>query len=221
MGQKVNPISFRLGINRTWDSRWYADKKHYGTLLLEDLKVRKYLKETLYFSGVPRIEIERAGEKIHILIHTSRPGLVIGRKGAEIDRLKESVFKLTQKEVDIDIAEVKQPELAAQLVAENIAMQLERRVSFRRAMKKAVTSSMGAKAEGIKVRCAGRLGGAEMSRVESYKVGRVPLHTLKAKIDYGLAIAKTTYGTIGVKVWICLGDQGRMVEGGKSNASHA
>lgn len=207
MGQKVNPIGFRVGVNRTWDSRWFAEKNQFGLTLLEDVKIRKYLKKSLYFSGVPRIEIERAGEKIKIIIHTARPGLVIGRKGAEIDRLKDAVIGMTQKEIEIDIKEVKRPELSAQLVAENIAMQLEKRVSFRRAMKKSVSTTMGSGADGIKVRCAGRLGGAEMSRVESYKEGRTPLHTLKSKIDYGLAVAKTTYGTIGVKVWICLGEQ--------------
>ena len=207
MGQKVNPIGFRVGVNRTWDSRWFSEKKDFGKLLLEDIKIRGYLKKALYFSGVPRIEIERAGDKIKVLIHTARPGLVIGRKGAEIDRLKDEAGNLTDKEILIDIKEIKKPELSAQLVAENVALQLERRVSFRRAMKKAVSSTMGAGAEGVKIRCAGRLGGAEMSRVEGYKEGKIPLHTLKSNIEYGLAIAKTTYGTIGVKVWVCLGEK--------------
>ncbi len=201
MGQKVHPIGFRLGINRTWVSRWYAEND-FGELLQEDLTIRKYLKKKLYQAGVSKIEIERATSKIRINIFTSRPGMVIGRKGAEIDQLKKELQALTDKEIYINIHEVKKPDLDAQLVAESIALQLIRRVAFRRAIKKSVSTALKFGALGIKVSCAGRLGGAEIARQEWYREGRVPLHTLRANIDYGFAEALTTYGLIGVKVWI-------------------
>lgn len=201
MGQKVHPIGFRLGINKTWASRWYA-KKEFGTLLQEDLAIRKYLKKKLSQAGFSKAEIERATKKIRINIFTSRPGMVIGRKGAEIDQLKKELQALTDKEIYINIHEVKKPEVDAQLVAENIALQLERRVSFRRAIKKSVSTALKLGALGIKVSCAGRLGGAEIARREWYREGSVPLHTLRAHIDYGVAEASTTYGLIGVKVWV-------------------
>ena len=202
MGQKVHPIGFRLGINRTWVSRWYAEND-FGKLLQEDLTIRKYLKKKLYQAGVSKIEIERATSKIRINIFTSRPGMVIGRKGAEIDQLKKELQALTDKEIYINIHEVKKPDLDAQLVAESIALQLIRRVAFRRAIKKSVSTALKFGALGIKVSCAGRLGGAEIARSEWYREGRVPLHTLRADIDYGTYEAHTTYGIIGIKVWIC------------------
>jgi len=208
LGQKVNPISFRLGYIKTWDSRWYAGKD-YPQLLIEDLRIRDYLKKKLYHAGVAKIEIERVAskaKKAKITIHTARPGIIIGKKGAEVDNLKKELQKMTQKEIFISIQEVKRAELNAQLVAENVALQMERRIGFRRAMKKAVTSTMKLGAKGIKIHCAGRLGGAEMARREWYREGRVPLHTLRADIDYGLAEAKTTYGIVGVKVWIFKGE---------------
>ncbi|AJE02539.1 30S ribosomal protein S3 [Geobacter pickeringii] len=205
MGQKVNPIGFRLGVIRTWDSRWYAEAD-YSKLLHEDLKLRNFLKKRLYNSGVSKIEIERAANKAKINIFTARPGLIIGKKGAEVETLKKELAKLTDKEVFLNIQEVRKPELDAQLVAENVALQLERRVAFRRAMKKSVTSSLKFGAKGIRITCSGRLGGAEMSRTEWYREGRVPLHTLRADIDYGFAEAKTTYGIIGVKVLIFKGE---------------
>jgi len=208
LGQKVHPISFRLGYIKTWDSRWYAGKD-YPKLLIEDLRIRDYLKKKLYHAGVAKIEIERVAskaKKAKVTIHTARPGIIIGKKGAEVDNLKKELQKMTQKEIFISIQEVKRAELNAQLVAENVALQMERRVGFRRAMKKAVTSTMKLGAKGIKIHCAGRLGGAEMARVEWYREGRVPLHTLRADIDYGLAEAKTTYGIVGVKVWIFKGE---------------
>ena len=201
MGQKVHPTGFRLGINKTWVSRWYAEND-FGKLLQEDLSIRKYLKKKLYQAGVSKIEIERATNKIRINIMTSRPGMVIGRKGAEIDQLKKELQTITDKEIYINIHEVKKPDLDAQLVAESIALQLIRRVAFRRAIKKSVTTALKFGALGIKVSCAGRLGGAEIARQEWYREGRVPLHTLRANIDYGFAEALTTYGLIGVKVWI-------------------
>ena len=206
MGQKTNPIGFRLAVNKDWRSKWYADKKDFGRLLTEDRKIRDLLKKKLESALVPRILIERAANRCRITILTARPGVVIGRKGAEIDKLKEEISLMTGKEVYVDIQEVKRPEIEAQLVAENVALQLERRVSFRRAMKKAVQTAMDNGAQGIKIRCAGRLGGAELARVESYHVGRVPLHTLRADIDYGFAEAKTVYGKLGIKCWICKGD---------------
>ena len=201
MGQKVHPIGFRLGINKTWTSRWYAEKA-FGKQLQEDLAIRKYLKKKLSQAGFSKVEIERATKKIKINIFTSRPGMVIGRKGAEIDNLKKELQTITDKEVFINIHEVKKPEVDAQLVAENIALQLERRVAFRRAIKKSVSTALRMGALGIKVSCAGRLGGAEIARREWYREGRVPLHTLRAHIDYGFAEASTTYGLIGVKVWV-------------------
>lgn len=205
MGQKVNPISFRLGVIKTWDSKWYA-KADYSKLLHEDLKLREFLKKRLFHSGVSKIEIERAANKAKINIFTARPGLIIGKKGSEIETLKKDLAKLTDKEVFLNIQEVRKPELDAQLVAESVALQLERRIAFRRAMKKSVTSALKFGAKGIRITCSGRLGGAEMSRTEWYREGRVPLHTLRADIDYGFAEAKTTYGIIGVKVLIFKGE---------------
>jgi small subunit ribosomal protein S3 len=205
LGQKVNPIGFRLGVIKTWDSRWYA-KADYAKLLHEDLKLRSFLKKRLYNSGVSKIEIERAANKAKINIYTARPGLIIGKKGSEVETLKKELAKLTDKEVYLNIQEVRKPELDAQLVAENVALQLERRIAFRRAMKKSVTSALKFGAKGIRITCSGRLGGAEMSRTEWYREGRVPLHTLRADIDYGFAEAKTTYGIIGIKVLIFKGE---------------
>lgn len=205
MGQKVNPVSFRLGVIKTWDSRWYASAD-YAKFLHEDLKLRAFLKKRLFNSGVSKIEIERAANKAKINIFTARPGLIIGKKGSEVETLKKDLAKLTDTEIYLNIQEVRKPELDAQLVAENVAMQLERRIAFRRAMKKSVTSALKFGAKGIRITCAGRLGGAEMSRTEWYREGRVPLHTLRADIDYGFAEAKTTYGIIGVKVLIFKGE---------------
>jgi small subunit ribosomal protein S3 len=205
LGQKVNPIGFRLGVIKTWDSKWYA-KADYAKLLHEDLKLRSFLKKRLYSSGVSKIEIERAANKAKINIYTARPGLIIGKKGSEVETLKKELAKLTDKEIFLNIQEVRKPELDAQLVAENVALQLERRIAFRRAMKKSVTSALKFGAKGIRITCSGRLGGAEMSRTEWYREGRVPLHTLRADIDYGFAEAKTTYGIIGVKVFIFKGE---------------
>ncbi|MBI2337055.1 MAG: 30S ribosomal protein S3 [Deltaproteobacteria bacterium] len=205
MGQKTSPIGFRLGVHRPWLSKWFASKK-YSEYLHEDIKFRKLIKAKLYSTGVSKIEIERAANKIKIIIHTARPGLVIGKKGAGIDTLREELQSLTKNELYVDIQEVRKAELDAQLVAENVAMQLEKRVSYRRAMKKAVQSTLKMGALGIKIMVAGRLGGAEMARTEWYREGRVPLHTLRADIDYALAEAHTTYGLIGVKVWIYKGD---------------
>ena len=206
MGQKTNPIGFRVAVNKDWRSKWFAGKKEFGKLLSEDRQIRDLLKKKLESASVPRINIERAATRCRITILTARPGVVIGRKGAEIDKLKEELSKMTGKEIYVDILEIKTPELDAQLVAENIALQLERRVSFRRAMKKALQTTKDFGAEGIKIRCAGRLGGAELARVEQYHWGRVPLHTLRAEIDYGFAEAKTVYGKLGVKCWICKGE---------------
>ncbi|BCS53063.1 30S ribosomal protein S3 [Geobacter sp. SVR] len=205
MGQKINPIGFRLGVIKTWDSKWYAEAD-YATLLHEDLKIRSFLKKRLYSSGVSKIEIERAANKTKINIFTARPGLIIGKKGSEVETIKKELSSLTSKEIFININEVRKPELDAQLVAENVALQLERRIAFRRAMKKSVTSALKFGAKGIRITCSGRLGGAEMSRTEWYREGRVPLHTLRADIDYGFAEAKTTYGLIGVKVLIFKGE---------------
>ncbi|RLB14690.1 MAG: 30S ribosomal protein S3 [Deltaproteobacteria bacterium] len=205
MGQKVNPIGFRLGVNRDWDSRWFA-LKEYSDFVLEDYTIRKFLKEKLAQAGVARIEIERAAGKVRVRIHTARPGIVIGKKGSEIEALKRNLENKIKREVIVDIQEVRKPEINAQLVAENIALQLVRRVAFRRAMKKAVSSALRFGALGIKIACAGRLGGAEMARREWYREGRVPLHTLRADIDYGFAEAFTTYGVIGVKVIIFNGE---------------
>lgn len=205
MGQKVNPLGFRLNITRTWDSIWYADKE-YANYLLEDQKIRKFLKKRLNHAGMARIIIERTGEKVRAKLFTARPGIVIGKKGAEIEILKKDLEKLIGRKVTLDIQEVRRPEADAQLVAESIATQLERRVAFRRAMKKAVNSALRFGVQGIKISCSGRLGGAEMSRCEWVREGRVPLHTLRADVDYALAEANTTYGIIGVKVWIFKGE---------------
>jgi small subunit ribosomal protein S3 len=205
MGQKVNPIGFRLGINRTWDSRWFAGND-YARLLHDDLKLRHRLKTRLRGAGVSRIVIERPAKKPRVTIHAARPGVVIGKKGADIEVLRKDLAKLAGAEVSLNIVEIRKPEIDATLVAENIAQQLERRVAFRRAMKRAVQSAMRLGAGGIRINCAGRLGGAEIARMEWYREGRVPLHTLRADIDYGTATAKTTYGTCGVKVWIFKGE---------------
>ena len=206
MGQKVNPTGLRLGINRTWDSRWYAGKKEYGKLLQEDIKIREYLSDKLKAAGVSRIVIERPHKKCRVTIHSARPGVVIGKKGADIEKLKSDVQKFTADEVHLNIVEIRKPEIDSKLVAENIAQQLERRVAFRRVMKRAVQTAMRLGALGIRITCGGRLGGAEIARVEWYREGRVPLHTLRADIDYGVATAFTTYGTCGVKVWIFKGE---------------
>ncbi|UCF38097.1 MAG: 30S ribosomal protein S3 [Acidobacteriota bacterium] len=205
MGQKVHPYGFRLGVNRTWKSRWFA-RKNYGDLLHEDLRVKKLLKKRFYHAGIARIETERAANKLTVVIHTSRPGIIIGRKGSEIERLKADLQKETGREVFINIQEVHKPELDAQLVAENIATQLVKRIAFRRAMRRAVDTALRFGAGGIRVRCGGRLNGAEIARSEWYLHGRLPLHTLRADIDYGFAEAFTTYGVIGVKVWVYKGE---------------
>jgi small subunit ribosomal protein S3 len=205
LGQKVHPIGFRLGIVKTWAARWYAEGD-YSKLLHEDIKLRDYLKKRLYHAGIAKIDLERAASKVKVNIYAARPGIIIGKKGAEVEVLKKELAKLTDKEVFINIQEVRKPEVDAQLVAENVALQLERRVAFRRAMKKSVSMALKFGAQGIKITCAGRLGGAEMSRTEWYREGRVPLHTLRADIDYGFAEAKTTYGIIGVKVLIFKGE---------------
>jgi small subunit ribosomal protein S3 len=206
MGQKVNPVGLRLGINRTWDSRWYANRSDYRRLLHEDLKIREFLEQQLKQAGIARIVIERPHKKCRVTIYSARPGVVIGKKGADIEKLRREISKMTDSEVHLNIVEVRKPETESTLVAENIAQQLERRVAFRRAMKRAVQSALRMGAEGIRITCSGRLGGAEIARVEWYREGRVPLHTLRADIDYGTATAVTAYGTIGVKVWIFKGE---------------
>lgn len=206
MGQKVNPKGMRLGIIRDWDAKWYANKKNFSDLLLEDQKIRKYIKSNLFIAGISRVQIERAANRIKVSIYTSKPGIVIGRGGTEVEALRKKLEQMTGKQVNINIVEIKTPELDAQLVAENIASQLERRIAFRRAMKQSVTRSMKMGAKGIRVACSGRLAGAEIARTEWYSEGKVPLHTLRADIDYGFAEADTTYGKIGVKVWICKGE---------------
>jgi len=205
LGQKVHPTGYRLGVIKTWSSRWFAEKE-YSEFLHEDIALRKIVKQKLFHAGVSKIDIDRAGAKIKVNIHTARPGIIIGKKGAEVDKLKKDLEVRTGKQIYINIMEIRKPEMDAQLVAENIALQLERRVAFRRAMKKAVTSSLRFGAQGIKVSCAGRLAGAEIARSEWYREGRVPLHTLRADIDYGTAEARTTYGIIGIKVWIYKGE---------------
>jgi len=205
LGQKVNPIGLRLNIIRTWESTWYASRD-YAKLFLEDQKLRKYIKKRLYHAGISKIQIARTGDKVRVKLFTARPGIVIGKKGAEIETLKQDLDKLSGRDCTIDIQEVRRPEADAQLVAESIAQQLERRVAFRRAMKKSVNTALKFGAKGIKIACSGRLGGAEIARREWYREGRVPLHTLRADIDYGLAEAKTTFGIIGVKVWIFKGE---------------
>lgn len=206
MGQKVNPVGLRLGINRTWDSRWFASKGEYGQLLHEDIKIRDVLHKLLKQAAVSKIVIERPHKKCRVTIYSARPGVVIGKKGADIDKLRKKVSEMTASEVFINIVEIRKPEIDARLVAESIAQQLERRVAFRRAMKRAVQSAMRLGAEGIRINCSGRLGGAEIARLEWYREGRVPLHTLRADVDYGTATAFTTYGTCGVKVWIFKGE---------------
>ena len=205
MGQKVNPIGLRIGINKDWDSRWYS-KKNYAKNLHEDIIIREYLDGRLKGGEVSKVEIIRYPEKLNVIIHTARPGIVIGRKGAEVENISKELSKFTEKNIQIKIKEIKNPELDAKLIAQNIARQLEGRIAFRRAMKKAISSAMQAGARGIKVSCAGRLGGAEMARSEHYKEGMIPLHTFRADIDYGLAEAKTTFGSIGVKVWVYKGE---------------
>ncbi len=208
MGQKVNPISFRIGFNKEWSSQWYASKKDFGDLLLEDDKLRIYIKKKFYHTGISKIQIfRRTPEKVRIKIFTARPGLVVGRRGAAIDSLREELRKLVNREVIIDISDIKTPELNAQLVAENVANQLCRRISFRRAVKRSIGDTMARGAGGVKIQVAGRLGGREMCRTESYKKGKIPLQTLRADIDYGFAEAFTSYGTIGVKAWIYLGEK--------------
>lgn len=205
MGQKVNPIGLRLGINRTWDSRWYAEGQ-YGDMLHEDIKLRKYLFDRLSQAGISKVIIERPAKKARVTIHSARPGVVIGKKGADIEKLRLELSRMTGSDVNLNIVEIRKPEIDAKLVAENIAQQLERRVAFRRAMKRAVQSAMRLGAEGIRINCGGRLGGAEIARTEWYREGRVPLHTLRADVDYGTATGQTTYGACGVKVWIFKGE---------------
>jgi len=205
LGQKVHPVGFRLGIIKTWDSKWY-EEKNYAQWLHEDIRIREFVKKSLGHAGVSKVEIERAANKVKVNVHTARPGIVIGKRGAGIETIKKDLQQFTKNEVFLNIVEVRKAETDAQLVAENIATQLERRISFRQAMKKAIQTAMKYGGKGIRVACSGRLGGAEMARYEWYREGRVPLHTLRADIDYGLAVAKTTYGTIGCKVWVCRGE---------------
>ena len=205
MGQKTHPIGNRLGITKTWDSRWYL-KKGYADQLLEDIAIRKEIKKKLFHAGVSKIEIERAGQKIRLIIHTARPGIIIGKKGSEVEKLRKDIEAMSGRQASVDIKEIRKPEIDAQLVAENIALQLEKRVAFRRAMKKSVSSALRFGALGIKITCSGRLAGAEIARTEWYREGRVPLHTFRADINFGFAQARTTYGIIGVKVWVYLGD---------------
>ncbi len=206
MGQKVNPIGLRVGIIRDWEGKWYADKRDFAKLLHEDVKVRKYIKEKLYAAGISRIQIERAANRLKVFIHTAKPGIVIGRGGTEVEGLRRELEKMTERQVNVNIVEIKTAELDAQLVAENVASQLERRIAFRRAMKQAVSRTMRMGGQGIRISCSGRLAGAEIARTEWYSEGKVPLHTLRADIDYGFAEANTTYGKIGVKVWIYKGE---------------
>jgi small subunit ribosomal protein S3 len=207
LGQKVNPIGLRIAVNKNWRSRWFAGKKEFSDLLQEDIRIREAVQLRLKDAALSNVFIERYANRVRVTIRTARPGLVIGRKGEDIERLREQLGKMTKKEVYIEIDEVKNPDLDAKLVAENIALQLERRVSFRRAMKRAIQMAMDTGAEGIKVLASGRLGGAELSRAESYKEGKIPLHTLRANIDYGVATARTVAGAIGIKVWICKKDE--------------
>ena len=205
MGQKVNPIGLRVGINRTWDSRWFAGRD-YANQLHEDLRLRRFLEKRLSQAGISRVVIERPAKRARVTIHTARPGVVIGKKGADIEKLRQELAKMTGGDVNLNIIEIRKPEIDAKLIAENIASQLERRVAFRRAMKRAVQNAMRLGAQGIRINCGGRLGGAEIARTEWYREGRVPLHTLRADVDYGTATAKTTYGTCGVKVWVFKGE---------------
>ena len=206
MGQKVNPIGLRLGINRTWDSRWFADNAEYGQLLHEDIRIRNYIENELKQAAISKVVIERPHKKCRVTIHSARPGLIIGKKGADIEKLRRKITQMTNAETHLNIVEVRKPEIDARLIAQSIAQQLERRVAFRRAMKRAVQSAMRLGAEGIRINCTGRLGGAEIARIEWYREGRVPLHTLRADIDYGTAEAKTAYGVCGVKVWVFKGE---------------
>ncbi len=207
MGQKVNPIGFRVGITRGWESMWYAEDKDFGSQLREDIQMRRFIKEKIKHAGVSRIIIERPAGKVKVTVHTARPGVIIGRKGSEIEALRQALMRQFGQEVQVYIVEIKRPEAEAQLVAENIAFQLERRVAFRRAMKRAVQGAMRMGAKGVRINCSGRLGGADIARMEWYREGRVPLHTLRADIDYGVAEANTTYGIIGVKVWVFNGEK--------------
>ena len=207
MGQKVHPTGFRLAVTRDWDSRWYASKQEFPGFIKEDYEIRKFLTSNLRYASVPRIFIERASGRIRVKIFTARPGVVIGRKGAELDKLKDGLSKVVKKEIMLDIQEVKRPDLSAQLVAENVALQLERRIAFRRAMKRAVQTTMAMGAEGIRIQCGGRLGGADIARTERQHQGKVPLQTLRANINYGFSEASTVYGLIGVKCWICLPEE--------------
>jgi len=206
MGQKVNPIGLRLGINRTWDSRWYANEKDYAGLLHEDIKIREFLEKKLSQAGISKIVIERPAKKARVTIHSARPGIIIGKKGADIDKLRQEISRMTDSEVHLNIVEIRKPEIDAKLIAENIAQQLERRVAFRRAMKRSVQSAMRLGAQGIRINAGGRLGGAEIARTEWYREGRVPLHTMRADIDYGVAEAMTAYGICGIKVWVFKGE---------------
>ena len=207
MGQKVHPNGFRLAVTRDWDSRWYASKKDFPSFVKEDYEIRKFLSEKLRYASVPRIFIERASGRIRVKVFTARPGIVIGRKGTELEKLKESLYKVVNKDIMLDIQEIKRPELSAQLVAEGVALQLERRIAFRRAMKRAVQTTMAMGAEGIRIQCGGRLAGADIARTEQQRMGKVPLQTLRANISYGLSEASTVYGIIGVKCWICLSEE--------------
>jgi small subunit ribosomal protein S3 len=206
MGQKTHPTGFRLGYIKDWSAHWYADKRKFSSFLLEDIKIKKYIKKNLAQSAIATIVVQRTAKKVRVEIHTARPGIIIGRRGAEIDRLRDELQEVTGKEIFIDIKEIKNPAIEAQLIAENIAFQLEKRIPFRRVMKRAVSTCISAGAGGIKVQCAGRLGGAEIARTEGYKEGKVPLQTLRADIDYGFTEARTTYGAIGVKVWVYKGE---------------
>jgi len=223
MGQKVHPTSFRIGITEDWRSRWYADKKNFGHLLVEDQKIRRHIKKNYQFAGIPKIELERNREQVKVILHTARPGIIIGRKGAEVDKLRDELEDLTSRTVTINIKEIKRPEMSAQLVAEEIAQQLEKRASTRRVMKKAVDAAMSLGAQGVKTVVKGRLGGAEMRRIERQTGGSIPLHTLQANIDYGFAAAITTYGSIGVKVWIYKGEasEKETEDGADAQASEA
>ncbi|WP_455480310.1 30S ribosomal protein S3 [Bartonella sp. B12(2025)] len=206
MGQKINPIGLRLGVNRTWDSRWYADSGEYGRLLHEDFKIRLYVLEELKQAAISKVVIERPHKKCRVTIHSARPGLIIGKKGADIEKLRRKLSEMTSAETSLNIVEIRKPEIDAAIIAQSIAQQLERRVAFRRAMKRAVQSAMRLGAEGIRINCSGRLGGAEIARMEWYREGRVPLHTLRSDVDYGTAEAKTAYGICGVKVWVFKGE---------------
>lgn len=224
MGQKVCPTSLRIGITEDWRSRWYADKKKFGEYVVEDAKVRKFIKDNYQFAGIPKIEIERTRDKLMVMIHCAKPGLLIGRKGVEVDRLRAELVELTGRQVEVSVEEVPRPELSAQLVAEDVAQQLQRRSSFRQTLRRSAEMTMGAGAKGIKIRIAGRLGGSELARREKHIEGSIPLHTLTAKIDYGFAEARTKYGTTGVKVWINLGALApgeKMVVEGSQNAPDA